>query len=173
MLTSTNPLHKLQAYPEPSHPTHSLDFKIIGQESHQSLRERCLVTGALARLIFPCFLRVTLLKGYLMLTATLFSLSPDINGEPRSASDLLLSDLLVQSQQSLLLTAPLPDHGSTNTNPFAIIPDASSVFSVGAGGATFSSEDTRRLEQALRVDPNPRPVGYNSKYSYGEPLIGR
>jgi len=67
---------------------------------------------------------------------------------------------------------PLPDRSFTNTGPFAIIPDAGGILRMETGGAIFSSEGRRSLEQALRVDPNPHSVGYSSKYSYGERVVG-
>jgi len=63
--------------------------------------------------------------------------------------------------------SPLPDHSFADTNSFAVIPDAGSVFCVGAGRAIFSSEDNRRLEQALTVGP------YGDSVLGPEPLIGR
>jgi len=61
----------------------------------------------------------------------------------------------------------LPDHSFGDTILFAVIPDAGSVFSVGAGGAIFPSEDNRRLGEALTVDP------YGDSVLGPEPLIGR
>ena len=61
----------------------------------------------------------------------------------------------------------LSDHCFADTNPFAVIPDAGSVFGVGASGASFSPGDNRRLEQALTVGP------YGDSVLGPEPLIGR